>query len=57
MDHTTMLTDVLKFHCANWHLSRIKCLAYLILGLFKVNTVNLTQIAPPAFPRRPSRGL
>src|ERR687896_1914817 len=45
MDHTTMLTDVLILHFAGWHLARIKCLAYLIAGLFKVKTVNLTQIA------------
>jgi cell shape-determining protein MreD len=45
MDHTTMLTDVLNLHFAGWHLARIKCLAYLIAGLFKVKTVNLTQIA------------
>ena len=51
MDHTTMLTDVLNLHFAAWHLARIKCLAYLIIGVFKVKTVNLTQIAT-AFPGR-----
>ena len=51
MDHTTMLTDVLKLHFADWHLARIKCLAYLIAGVFKVKTVNLTQIAT-TFPGR-----
>jgi hypothetical protein len=45
MDHPTMLTEVLKLHFAGWHLARIKCLASLILGVFKVKTVNLTQIA------------
>lgn len=45
MDHPTMLTEVLKLHFADWHLARIKCFAYLIAGVFKVKTVNLTQIA------------
>ena len=51
MDHPTMLTEVLKLHFADWHLARIKCLAYLIAGVFKVKTVNLTQIAT-TFPGR-----
>jgi hypothetical protein len=51
MDHPTMLTDVLKLHFADWHLARIKCLASLIMGVFKVKTVNLTQIAT-TFPGR-----
>jgi hypothetical protein len=51
VDHLTMLTDVLKLHCAGWHLARVKCLAALIVALFKVKTVNLTQLAT-AFPGR-----
>ena len=51
MDHSTMLTDVLKLHFAGWHLARIKCLASLIVALFKAKTVNLTQLAT-AFPGR-----
>ena len=39
MDHTTMLTDVLKLHFG-WNLARIKCLSCLIIALFKVKTVN-----------------
>jgi hypothetical protein len=35
MDHTTMLTDVLKLHFG-WNLARIKCLSCLIIALFKV---------------------
>src|SRR5687768_14814625 len=45
MDHPTMLTDVLTLHFADWHLARIKCLASLIMGVFKVKTVNLTPLA------------
>ena len=45
MTHTTMLTDILQLHFAGWHLARIKCLAYLMVALFKVKTVNLTQLA------------
>lgn len=48
MDHTTMLVDLLKLHFG-WHLARIKCLAYILVALFKVKTVNLTEIAT-AFP-------
>ncbi len=48
MDHTTMLVDLLKFHFG-WHLARIKCLAFIIVALFKVKTVNLTEVAT-AFP-------
>ena len=48
MDHTTRFVDVLKLHFG-WHLARIKCLAYIIITLFKVKTVNLTEIAT-AFP-------
>jgi hypothetical protein len=51
MTQTTILTDILKLHLANWHLSRVKCLAYIITGLFKVKTVNLTEIAT-TFPGR-----
>jgi len=39
MDHTTMLTDVLKLHLG-WNLARLKWLSCLILALFKVKTVN-----------------
>src|SRR5687767_9783281 len=45
MPQTTILINILKLHFANWHLSRVKCLSYLITGLFKVKTVNLTEIA------------
>lgn len=51
MDHTTMLTDILKLHFAGWHLARLKCLSSCIVALFKVKTVNLTQLAT-AFPGR-----
>ena len=45
MTQTTILNNILKLHFAHWHLSRIKCLSYLIMGLFQVKTVNLTEIA------------
>ena len=48
MDHTTILVDLLKLPFG-WHLARIKCLAYIIVALFKIKTVNLTEIAT-AFP-------
>ena len=51
MTQTTILTNILKLHFAHWHLSRIKCLSYIITGLFKVKTVNLTEIAT-TFPGR-----
>jgi hypothetical protein len=51
MEHTTIITDVLKLHFAGWHFARIKCLSSLIVALFKVKTVNLTQLAS-AFPGR-----
>jgi hypothetical protein len=38
MTQTTILTHILKLHFADWHLARIKCLSYLIMGLFKVKT-------------------
>ena len=44
MDHTTMLTHVLKLHFG-WHLARIKCLSCLIIALFKVKTVNFAELA------------
>ena len=44
MDHTTMLTDVLKFHFG-WNLARVKCLSCLIIALFKVKTVNFVELA------------
>ena len=44
MDHTTMLTDMLKLHLG-WNLARIKCLACLIIALFKVKTVNFAELA------------
>ena len=46
MDHPPMLTDVFKLHFAGWPLARIKCLASLMAGVFKVKTVHLTQMAP-----------
>ena len=51
MTQTTILNNILKLHFAHWHLSRIKCLSYLIMGLFQVKTVNLTEIAT-TFPGR-----
>lgn len=51
MDHPTMLIEVLTLHFADWHLARLKCLTSLVMGLFKVKTVNLTQIAT-TFPGR-----
>lgn len=51
MTQTTILTPILKLHFADWHLARIKCLSYLMMGLFKVKTVNLTEIAT-TFPGR-----
>ena len=44
MDHTTMLTQVLKLHFG-WHLARVKCLSCLIIALFKVKTVNFAELA------------
>jgi hypothetical protein len=44
MDHTTMLTEVLKLHFG-WNLARIKCLSCLIIALFKVKTVNFAELA------------
>ena len=44
VDHTTMLTDVLKLHFG-WNLARIKCLSCLIIALFKVKTVNFAELA------------
>jgi len=48
MDHTTMLTEVLKLNFG-WHLARVKCLSCLIMALFKVKTVNFQELAT-AFP-------
>ena len=48
MDPTTMLVNLLKLHFG-WHLARIKCLAYIIVALFKIKTVNLPEVAT-AFP-------
>jgi len=44
VDHTTMLTNVLKLHFG-WHLARVKCLSCLIIALFKVKTVNFVELA------------
>src|SRR3989337_940863 len=44
VDHTTMLTDVLKLHFG-WNLARVKCLSCLIIALFKVPTVNFAELA------------
>src|SRR2546422_5314057 len=43
-----MLVNLLKLHFG-WHLARIKCLASIIVALFKIKTVNLTEVAT-AFP-------
>ena len=43
-----MLVNLLKLHFG-WHLARIKCLTSIIVALFKVKTVNLTEVAT-AFP-------
>jgi hypothetical protein len=43
-----MLVNLLKLHFG-WHLARIKCLAYIIVALFKIKTVTLTEVAT-AFP-------
>jgi len=51
MTQTTILTNLLKLHFADWHLSRIKCLSSIMTGLFQVKTVNLAEIATP-FPGR-----
>ena len=48
MDHTTMLTELLKVHLG-WHLARVKCLSALLIALVKVKTVNLAEVAT-AFP-------
>jgi len=39
-----MLVNLLKLHFG-WHLARIKCLASIIVALFKIKTVNLTEVA------------
>ncbi len=44
MDHTTLLSHVLKLHFG-WHLARIQCLSCLIIALYKVKTVNLVEFA------------
>ena len=44
VDHTTMLTHVLKLHFG-WHLARIKCLSCLIVASFQVKTVNFVELA------------
>jgi hypothetical protein len=54
MDHHTMLTDILKLYL-DLNLARAKCLSALILALFKVKTVNLTELAT-AFPGRAQSG-
>ena len=51
MTQTTILTNLLKLHFADWHLSRIKCLSFIMTGLFQVKTVNLAEIAT-TFPGR-----
>ncbi len=48
MDHTTMLVNLLKLHFG-WHLARLNCLPSIIVALFKVKTVTLTEVAT-AFP-------
>jgi hypothetical protein len=44
VDHTTMLTRMLKLHFG-WHLARVKCLSGLMIALFKVKTVNFAELA------------
>ncbi len=44
IDYPTMLTEILKLRLG-WHLARIKCLSCLIVGLYKVKTVNFTELA------------
>jgi Transposase DDE domain len=44
VDHTTMLTRMLKLHFG-WHLARVKCLSCLMIALFKVKTVNFAELA------------
>src|SRR5919106_393898 len=44
VDHTTMLTRMLKLHFG-WHLARVKCLSGLMIALFKVKTVNFAEFA------------
>ena len=48
MKHSTMLADLLQ-STFGLHRARTTCLAALIIALFKVKTVNLTQLAT-AFP-------
>ena len=51
MDHTNMLTEVLKLNFG-WHLARVKCLSCLIMALFKVKTVNFQELATAFRARR-----
>ena len=44
MDHTIMLTHVLKLHFG-WHLARIKCLSCLIIALFKVKNREFCRVS------------
>src|SRR5687768_7345168 len=47
VDHTTMLTDVLKLHFG-WNLARVKCLSCLIIALFKVKREHSEILTLPA---------
>lgn len=44
MNHLALLASLL-FEVFGWHLSRAKCGAAIIVGLIKVRTVNLTDLA------------
>ena len=48
MNHSTRLADMLQLTFA-LNRARLTCLASLVIALFKVNTVNLPQLAT-AFP-------
>ena len=44
MNHINELTTTLN-NFFNWHKSRMNCFVQILLGLFSVKTVNLTEIA------------
>ena len=50
MVHIMQLKDVLSTHLA-WHGTRLSFLAMLFVALFKVKTVNLSQIATALNPK------
>ena len=49
VDHTTMLTDVLKLHFG-WNLARIKCLSCLIIALFGPDHIKVNTFGKPYLP-------